>query len=63
VLSGRKLGSTLVQNLQHEILGHPGAVQIMAKSGDTSALFEALNGYCGFEAAIDPADRSDISLH
>ena len=64
VLSGRKLGETIVQNLRREIHGHPGAVQVVAKSEDPSSLFEALNKYCGFEPdAIDLADRPEIGPH
>ena len=50
VLSGRKLNPVLVQSLQREICGHPGAVQVLTKSDDTFALFEALKKFCGFEA-------------
>lgn len=64
VLSGRKLGETIVQNLRREIHGHPGAVQVVAKSDDPSSLFEALNKYCGFEPlAIGLADRPEIGRH
>jgi len=49
VLSGRKLNDVVVQGLQREICGHPGAVEILRKSGDTFQLFEALKKYCGFE--------------
>jgi len=63
VLSGRKLGATLIQNLQRQICGRPGAAQVMAKSGDPSPLFAALNSYCGFEPhAIDRTNRPEFAL-
>lgn len=49
VLSGRALNDATQQNLQREIRGHPGAAIILRKSQDTSALFEALKKFCGFE--------------
>jgi CheY-like chemotaxis protein len=64
VLSGRKLGETIVHKLQREICGRPGAAQVLAKSKDASSLFEALNKYCGFEPhAIDVANRPAIARH
>jgi CheY-like chemotaxis protein len=51
VLSGRKLSEVTVQCLTREICGHPGAHQILTKSQDTQALFEALQKFCGFERA------------
>lgn len=49
VLSGRRLSEAAVQNLKREICGHPGAAEILRKSQDTSALFETLKAFCGFE--------------
>jgi CheY-like chemotaxis protein len=49
VLSGRQLGEVTVQSLSREICGHPGASDILRKSQDTHALFEALKKVCGFE--------------
>ena len=49
VLSGRQLNEVTMQSLRREICGHPGATQILKKSADTYALFEALKKYCGFE--------------
>jgi CheY-like chemotaxis protein len=49
VLSGRQLSEATMQNLRREICGHPGAAQILRKSQDTQALFEALKKFCGFE--------------
>jgi CheY-like chemotaxis protein len=49
VLSGRQLNDVTVQSLRREICGHPGATQILRKSQDTYALFEALKKFCGFE--------------
>jgi CheY-like chemotaxis protein len=49
VLSGRKLNEVTEQALRREICGHPGATQILMKSQDTLALFEALQKFCGFE--------------
>jgi CheY-like chemotaxis protein len=49
VLSGRQLDEVTLQSLRREICGHPGAAQILQKSHDTSALFDALQKYCGFE--------------
>jgi CheY-like chemotaxis protein len=49
VLSGRQLSDVTVQNLRREVCGHPGAAQILKKSADTDALFEALSKFCGFE--------------
>jgi CheY-like chemotaxis protein len=49
VLSGRKLNEVTQQSLRREICGHPGATQILGKSQDTQALFEALEKICGFE--------------
>jgi CheY-like chemotaxis protein len=49
VLSGRKLNDVTEQSLRREICGHPGAVEILRKSEDTHALFEALKNFCGFE--------------
>jgi CheY-like chemotaxis protein len=64
VLSGRKLGETTVHHLQRQIFGRPGAAQVMAKSGDPSLLFEALNQYCGFEPhGIDLANGPAIARH
>jgi CheY-like chemotaxis protein len=61
VLSGRQLDEVTVQSLRREICGHPGATQILIKSQDTSALFEALRKFCGFErtsgARFDLANR------
>jgi DNA-binding response OmpR family regulator len=52
VLSGRQLSEVTVQGLRREICGHPGATQILRKSDDTYALFEALRKFCGFEPAL-----------
>jgi CheY-like chemotaxis protein len=71
VLSGRQLSEVTEQCLKREICGHPGATQILRKSHDTYALFEALKKFCGFErqstisirdpsGAIGPADGSDV---
>jgi CheY-like chemotaxis protein len=49
VLSGRQLNEATMQSLRREIGGHPGATQILRKSQDTYALFEALKKFCGFE--------------
>ena len=49
VLSGRKLNEVTEQSLRREICGHPGATQILRKSLDPHALFEALKKFCGFE--------------
>jgi len=51
VLSGRQLSDVTMQSLRREICGHPGAAQILRKSADTHALFEALRKFCGFEKA------------
>jgi DNA-binding response OmpR family regulator len=51
VLSGRQLSEITVQSLRREICGHPGAAQILRKSGDTYELFEALQKFCGFTKA------------
>ena len=50
VLSGRELNEATIQSLKREIRGHPGATQILRKSEDTQALFEALKKFCGFES-------------
>jgi CheY-like chemotaxis protein len=55
VLSGRKLNEVTLQNLRREICGHPGAAQILRKSQDTHALFEALKQFCGFERKYPPS--------
>ena len=52
VLSGRELDYVAVHNLQREIGGYPGAAKILRKSNDTSALFEALQKFCGFERKL-----------
>lgn len=49
VLSGRQLNEVTVQGLQREICGHQGAAEILRKSQDTDALFEALKRFCGFD--------------
>jgi CheY-like chemotaxis protein len=49
VLSGRQLDEVTIQGLRREICGHPGATEILRKSDDTHALFEALKKFCGFE--------------
>ena len=49
VLSGRQLNETTIQTLRREIYGHPGAAHVLRKSEDTSALFETLKKFCGFE--------------
>jgi CheY-like chemotaxis protein len=49
VYSGRQLNEVTLQSLRREICGHPGATQILRKSQDTSALFETLQKFCGFE--------------
>jgi CheY-like chemotaxis protein len=49
VYSGRQLNEMTLQSLRREICGHPGATQILRKSQDTSALFETLKKFCGFE--------------
>ena len=54
VLSGRELDEVMVQNLMREICGHPGAAKIQRKSQDTSALFEELKKFCGFETSGEP---------
>ena len=51
VLSGRQLNETTVQDLTRTIHGRPGAAYILRKSGDTSALFDTLRKFCGFEPA------------
>jgi CheY-like chemotaxis protein len=45
VLSGRQLSEVTLQSLRREICGRPGATQILRKSQDTYALFEALKKY------------------
>jgi len=52
VLSGRQLSDVTMQSLKREICGHPGAAQILRKSADTHALFEALRKFCGFEREL-----------
>jgi CheY-like chemotaxis protein len=52
VLSGRQLNEVTEQCLRREICGHPGATQILRKSQDTHALFEALRSFCGFEREL-----------
>jgi CheY-like chemotaxis protein len=54
VISGRQLGEVTVQCLRREICGHPGATEILRKSQDTDALFQALKKFCGFEG-VHPA--------
>jgi CheY-like chemotaxis protein len=49
VLSGRQLDEATMKSLRRQICGHPGAAQILRKSQDTQALFEALKKFCGFE--------------
>jgi CheY-like chemotaxis protein len=49
VLSGRQLNEVTIQSLKREICGRPGAAQILRKSENTSALFEALQKFCGFD--------------
>lgn len=51
VLSGRALSDQINQRLRREIRGRPGAAHILCKSEDTSALFETLQKFCGFEPA------------
>jgi len=51
VLSGRTLGDQVNQRLRREIFGFPGAAHVLCKSEDTSALFETLQKFCGFEPA------------
>jgi DNA-binding response OmpR family regulator len=55
VLSGRQLNEVAKQSLKREICGHPGAAQILKKSPDTHALFEALKKFCGFEREHPPS--------
>jgi CheY-like chemotaxis protein len=57
VLSGRQLNSVTTQNLRREICGHPGAAQILMKSADTHALFEALRKFCGFEQSLSSSEK------
>jgi CheY-like chemotaxis protein len=52
VLSGRKLSEVTEQSLRREICGHPGATQILRKSENTYALFEALRKFCGFDREL-----------
>lgn len=66
VLSGRQLNEVTIQNLQREIGGHPGATQILRKSGNTDALFEALKKFCGFEResmGLSSAPKSGHEYH
>lgn len=49
VLSGRRLNEATAKSLRRAIGGHPGAAHILRKSEDTSALFETLREFCGFE--------------
>ena len=51
VLSGRVLSDQMDQRLRREICGRPGAAHVLCKSEDTSALFETLQKFCGFEPA------------
>lgn len=51
VLSGRQLSDQINQRLRRDFAGHPGAAHILCKSEDTSALFETLQKFCGFEPA------------
>ena len=60
VLSGRQLSDVTVQILKREICGRPGAAQILRKSQDTSALFEALQKFCGFDR--EPPMPRGVSL-
>jgi CheY-like chemotaxis protein len=55
VLSGRQLNDATQQSLRREICGHPGAAQILVKSQDTHALFQALKKFCGFERELYPS--------
>ncbi len=49
VLSGRQLDEVTIQILKREICGRPGAVQVLRKSENTHALFEAVQKFCGFD--------------
>jgi CheY-like chemotaxis protein len=49
VISGRPISELTAHTLRREISGHPGALQIFAKSFDTQELFNALQKFCGFE--------------
>jgi CheY-like chemotaxis protein len=59
VLSGRRLSDSTEQSLKREICGYPGATQILVKSQDTYALFEALKKFCGFEKESTAGRRPD----
>jgi CheY-like chemotaxis protein len=63
VLSGRQLNDVTLRNLRREICGHPGATQILRKSQDTYALFEALKKFCGFESSAMGPGRTPKSGH
>jgi CheY-like chemotaxis protein len=64
VLSGRQLNEATVQDLKRTIHGRPGACHILTKSGDTSALFETLRKFCGFEpASVEPLFRQNRPSH
>jgi CheY-like chemotaxis protein len=59
VWSGRKLSEQTDQRLRREISGCSGAAHILCKSEDTSALFEILQKFCGFESTSDGSYASD----
>jgi CheY-like chemotaxis protein len=61
VLSGRQLNEATVQDLRRDICGHPGAMQILRKSRDTSALFETLKKICGFEREYSASRTIDLA--
>jgi CheY-like chemotaxis protein len=60
VLSGRRLSDQIDLRLRREIAGRPGAAHILSKSEDTSALFDILQKFCGFEpTSISSAVRGN----
>jgi|SRR5580704_3716897 CheY-like chemotaxis protein len=51
VISGKPISELDDQILRRDISGHPGALQVFAKSFDTTELFDALQKFCGFQKA------------
>jgi CheY-like chemotaxis protein len=49
VISGKTMDELTEQTLRRSISGHPGALQVFAKSFDTRELFDALQKFCAFQ--------------
>ena len=57
VLTAKELDAQTIAFLQRDVMGQPGACQVLRKSFDVSELLQAIQEFCAFEPAPAAAVR------